>query len=742
MNLGFQRAKKIVFLALVGVCFPWPGAPASVSPRLRYLAKRAGTWRGRIALRRYAQLTRDRETRGLAYFALGYKEYEARLYEPAAQDLLRATTTRCSLAGFAEYYEAVTDHLLNRDSNAVTVLEDFLARYPDNVFQQPATDLLADLLLRAGRPDRALQLLNSEPDALDRPPALILLARANSVLQNLEDAARMDQRIYYQFPTSFEARDAEFALRDLRARLGARFPVVSDEARTARAEDFFRYGLSRKALGEYDSLLINEPKSSFRSKWRLARARCLLRLGLYSQATESLDRPFYRNPTANAKRLALLVYAQARAKNEAAMIEALDELYKLAPHSASYAQALAYAGGYFARHGFWQDADQYYRRLAQGFAGNPAANEGCWRVAWYDILAGNASQAENDLAAYLKNYSAGSRVPAALYWLAWLRNRDGAGTDAETICRYLSSRYANSYYAFKARHLSVQARRRLEDRDAPHDPAIASLLASLPPRSPSLLQPCTSAEPDPLSEPFVTLTALDLAPVADEYLDHVIQEGKPDATFFLAVAHARSAARDTSSALFSARSAVPDYQDYSFAHLPKEVWELLYPRAYWSLVRGYARANGLSPYLVMGVIRQESAFDPRATSYTDARGLMQMEPRTANIGVRGYWRRRWVARELYNPAFNLRLSCHYLGSLLREFGGNTAEALAAYNAGDNRVQEWLANGKLPNPSTFFLESIPFTDTRAYVEAVLRDAAVYRDLFNGRAQFAACREQHP
>ncbi|MGH9355939.1 MAG: lytic transglycosylase domain-containing protein, partial [Terriglobia bacterium] len=179
-----------------------------------------------------------------------------------------------------------------------------------------------------------------------------------------------------------------------------------------------------------------------------------------------------------------------------------------------------------------------------------------------------------------------------------------------------------------------------------------------------------------------------------------------------------------------------DYENYGFDGLPKKVWELLYPRSYWPIVRRCARANHLDPYVVMGLIRQESAFNPRATSSAGARGLMQMMPQTVERGIRGRHRSRRAVGSLYSPAYNIRVSCRYLRDLLRMFGGNTAQALAAYNAGDARVKQWVANGNLQDPN-MFPESVPFVETRAYVESILRDAAIYRALFTGTARFSAC-----
>jgi len=153
----------------------------------------------------------------------------------------------------------------------------------------------------------------------------------------------------------------------------------------------------------------------------------------------------------------------------------------------------------------------------------------------------------------------------------------------------------------------------------------------------------------------------------------------------------------------------------------------------------------------MGLIRQESGFDPHATSRANARGLMQMLPGTAvlesppvasgksKLGAKNPKRRpskQMVARQLYDPAYNIRLSCRYLRGLIKAFHGNLGEALAAYNAGDFRVKEWLARG-VPDDVEEFVETIPFGETRIYVKAVLRDGAIYRGLLTASPRFRKC-----
>jgi soluble lytic murein transglycosylase len=136
----------------------------------------------------------------------------------------------------------------------------------------------------------------------------------------------------------------------------------------------------------------------------------------------------------------------------------------------------------------------------------------------------------------------------------------------------------------------------------------------------------------------------------------------------------------------------------------------------------------------MGLIRQESAFSPGALSVANARGLMQVMPQTAAETTRS--RARTARRLLYDPNYNVRVGCMYLAKLLKEFDGKPEFAMAAYNAGDFRVKDWMKKYTFRDEGVF-LESIPISATRAYVEQVLRDAEVYRQLLSGSPRFAHC-----
>ncbi len=147
----------------------------------------------------------------------------------------------------------------------------------------------------------------------------------------------------------------------------------------------------------------------------------------------------------------------------------------------------------------------------------------------------------------------------------------------------------------------------------------------------------------------------------------------------------------------------------------------------------------LEPALINAITRQESNFDTEALSPANARGLMQLLPATAASVARRLNTPHQLDWLQSRPAHNMRLGSAYLAERIQRFGGNWMLAIAAYNAGSGRIDEWLqtyGDPRSSNPAMLdWLEQIPFTETRNYVQRVIENVVVYRALSNSQ-------EPHP
>jgi len=173
------------------------------------------------------------------------------------------------------------------------------------------------------------------------------------------------------------------------------------------------------------------------------------------------------------------------------------------------------------------------------------------------------------------------------------------------------------------------------------------------------------------------------------------------------------------------RLIVPNFDARRFSDVPLIVWRTLYPLPYEPALRREAAKNGFDPMLAAGLIRQESIFQADAVSHKNAVGLMQVLPQTGKLMARNL-RVKYTKNSLFEPDFNLKVGMVYVAGLLRDLGA-PEYALAAFNAGEDRIALWRSErsyDEIPE----LVESIPFTETRDYVQIVLRNAEVYRMIY--------------
>ena len=175
------------------------------------------------------------------------------------------------------------------------------------------------------------------------------------------------------------------------------------------------------------------------------------------------------------------------------------------------------------------------------------------------------------------------------------------------------------------------------------------------------------------------------------------------------------------------KSLSPEYLSLSLDQAPRRYWEFLFPLPYRFDLESGARREDVDPFLLAGLIRQESEFNPQAVSSAKAYGLTQVRPGTGRDFARRAGVSRFTTAVLFQPSANLRIGAAIFRSMLDRNGGKVEQTLASYNAGPNRAAEWQTWATFREPAEF-VESIPFTETRDYVQAVLRNADLYRRLY--------------
>ncbi len=164
-----------------------------------------------------------------------------------------------------------------------------------------------------------------------------------------------------------------------------------------------------------------------------------------------------------------------------------------------------------------------------------------------------------------------------------------------------------------------------------------------------------------------------------------------------------------------------------------ERWQIAYPRPFTEHVERWAEERGLDPFLVWAIMREESGFRPDIESWANARGLLQLMLPTANDMAAEVGRGRVTAQQLFDPAVNVELGTMYMRRLSDLFDAHPALVIAGYNGGQGNVRSWLrARGEVP--FDFWVEEIPYSQTRDYVKRVTMTLWIYHWLYGDTDAF--------
>jgi peptidoglycan lytic transglycosylase len=660
------------------------------------------------------------ETGARAALALGY--YDITREKPdLAIGWLRKAAGDKPLGEYVRYWQAQASLALGEKEAALERFQGFLRDFPDSVMTEQAVTSLAQAALAIGKSEDALAALNTYPGTASKPALLLLRAQANekaaAAKKEKPAAAAADYLdLYYRFSLNDEAKSAGQKITALQSALGETFPGTPLQTQIARAEAFYAAKRWREASAEFASLL---PKLSGVDHQRadLRIVQCEVELG---GRIPQLSEVSLTDPDLDAERLYSLEQAYRTQKSEAPMLDAVEQLVKRYPQSSWTADALFGAGNYY-----WVNLDrahaaEFYRRSLDAAPDGKNAQSAAWRIAWIAYL-NRKPEAADMLEAYVRQFPTSNYVPDALYWLGRSYERSGDAARARSFYLAASNRFPLTYFGAKG------AERVRPDPDGlgVSPVKISEFIAVIPPVQPlpALDPPAAPAE----EEREARAHALsDIAFDSSAELEFRAAYAATHAPKYLIdAAGSAISAGHYGAGMAAIRQAFPQLEARRISEIPNEAWRAAFPLPYELDLRDAAARNLLDPMLVAGLIRQESAFESKAMSHAGAVGLMQVMPKTA-LKVSRQLRLRYRHAELTDPRYNLQLGSRYLANLIESFGTPEA-ALAAYNAGEDHVMEWTT-GQNYLETAEFVESIPFTETREYVQIVIRNAQVYRQVY--------------
>ncbi|MGH9713126.1 MAG: transglycosylase SLT domain-containing protein [Candidatus Acidiferrales bacterium] len=646
-----------------------------------------------------------------AAFALGYYDYNKGNYAPAAKWLDRALADPL-LRDHTLYWSAETNIALGRDAAALAQLKQIRKDFPESVMTEQALQSLGTAALALNQPEEAVAALDSYSATQDRPALLFLRGEAREQAGQKLQAAQDYQNVFLRFPLSDPSREAGLKLDFLRSSLGDQLPPIPLDQRITHAATLLAAKQWSESRAEYAQLLpLLSGAELERAELRIM--ECGVAFGAGPSAIAALK---VQDADVDAERLYWLANYYRLPPDETPMISAVEAAAARSPRSHWAEAALFLAGNYY-----WVQLDRdravgYYKRVVENFPAVSDAIAAQWRVAWTAVLK-RQPEASQFLAEHLRLFPGSQFTPDALYWLGRLAEEAGNAALARSYYGKLQQRYPQNYFQ------SV-ALTRLEALGS-GEMANAAVLASIPPVPPA--QPIGGSIPAAASERQARADALrSIAFDASAELElRAAYATTGESRLLLEAAQSAVNAGHCGAAIATIRQIFPQLESRPFKDVPLEAWQAAYPLPFESSIRQWSAHAGVDPMLTAGLIRQESAFQPEARSPANAMGLMQLLPKTARLVAR-QGKVRYSRYQLSDPDYNVRLGTIYLAGL-RKSMGSVESALAAYNAGEDRVAQWNT-GQSYRELAEFVDSIPFTETREYVEIVTRNADIYRKIY--------------
>jgi len=655
-----------------------------------------------------AQTNEQNETFAKAYalYANG-KSAEAReLFEKTLE-------TRFRLIDYSLYYLAAIHFNGSNWDQARQLLSQLRQKYPQSIWLQPATLLQAKIDIaekkyaQAGATLRQIPEKTAPRDITDE--ALYLQAQIQENRGDPSRAHALYDELRNKSPNSRWTAPARNAQARLREAFPELFAFHTIESLANDADRLARERQSGDAEVLYKKILNNVTDTDSRARFLGKLAGLYLSTRNRNDAIPILEQIAREFPDSAETPKALYQIGQIlwnRHENSQALGYFKQVLEKY-PGSDYVDRAQFAAADIHEFFGRKEEAIQLYNSVIRQFPKSQVRDDAAWRLAWLYYQNGDLATA----AAAFKNLESQSKngpfAVAALYWQARITEKLGEVESARQLHRQIIDGAAESYYQM----LSLRALKRLGDpvNEVKSNKAAVTPEAD-PPIAPDLMFHLTRAR---------VLASLALRQLAVAELDAVDRQSNSSGAlrallmreYFQTAAYGRSL--QLANQLPSSRTERDLYR---------------YPLAFWDLIQKKAQDRDLDPYLVLGLIRQESLFDTRARSPATALGLMQLIPPTATRIAKQLGLPAPTQETLFEPETNLTLGTQYLKDLLQRYSNNWHKALAAYNAGEAAVDRWEKE-IVTDDIEEFVERIPYVETRGYVKLVLRNHQIYKRLYD-------------
>jgi soluble lytic murein transglycosylase len=650
--------------------------------------------------------------RPVADFAAGMRLYGQAKYAEALPLLSSHGLAETPLAAYAAFYAGVCSLNLARVAEARTVFARLHGSRVPGFIAEAAISREAEAAAAQGDHSAAAKLYDELARQKTAAPDAVLLAlgREQQAAGDRVHGAESFVRLYYEFPLSDLAAVAATeldGLRDLQApkEPNARFKL--DLGRAERLFGFKRYQQAKLALEALEPIATGDDAEVV----TLRIAECDHYLRHFRQAREKLS-PYLDRASRKAEAQFFSLTATRELGDPDEYVRLSRALVAEFPDSSWAEEALNNLATHYILADDDEQADATFRELYAKFPQGAHAERAAWKAGWWAYKHGRYHETITFYESAAGTFPRSDYRSAYIYWAARSREQLGDTQGAATVYRIVTTDYLNTYYG-------RLASKRLQGTGI----RLASNVPDPPPPSPELVLP-------PTADLIRLLLSLELYEQARDELLYAQRTWGDSPVVSATLGWVFNRQGDLRRGIIQMKRAYPQYMSDEGSRLPVEVLKVVFPIDYWSLIKKYAPAYSLDPFLVAALINQESAFDADIKSAANAVGLMQVLPSTGKQYARALHLRRFTTGMLTRPEINIQLGMAYFSELVRRFGG-VQYALASYNAGEHRVYEW--NADRPGLELDeYIDDIPFPETQTYVKRIIGTAEDYRRLYSADA----------
>ncbi len=410
--------------------------------------------------------------------------------------------------------------------------------------------------------------------------------------------------------------------------------------------------------------------------------------------------------------------------NPSGALRHINTLLKTSPNSKWVPQALLYQGRIYEDVRRTEKALATYRTLVERFGQDLLGEMAAWRIGWIYFKAGQWQKAFDQFKDNLDQSPKGDLTDKNLFWMAKTAERLSKPSEAQILFKDLAHRFPYTYYGLEAvNHLEEELP---ESMQTPSPFRKASYKKGYSFNRPG--RPLTRREKFHFKRASELIELRDFTQARIELL-RVGRSIRKNLSGVMWLSHWYNRAQAYADSL----QVLQLFKDFKTKHgekeLPRQFWVNFYPSVYSEDVKTEAGKYDLDPWLVEGLIRQESMYNANSLSSAGARGLMQIMPKTGKqLFARIHPDQTFDKDILFEPDVNIRLGVRYLHDLSRKHKGNGVYILITYNAGPKVLRAWLNRFSSIKDMDVFVESIPYPETRGYVKHVFRNHGIYKSLY--------------